>query len=192
MVRYDFSDFRADRVRAISIRPGCRAAEQVPFASVPSEGPCFSVYIVGRPVPDRGYPGYAHIGLGFWRCGSPSAGGRSFGRTLSTAALGCASSTSTARRLFGTNSTSPATSSTGIELAAAHPRSCYRRMWALLRGDGWCGNRKRIERLWRLEGHRGGKRQRRAMSRRHRGSQYRRAAGLPTAPTSPPAERPRP
>ena len=40
------------------------------------------------------------------------------------------------------------------ELANAHPRYGYRRVWALLRGDGWRINRKRIERLWRLEGHR--------------------------------------
>jgi putative transposase len=40
------------------------------------------------------------------------------------------------------------------ELAAAHPRYGYRRIWALLRGEGWRVNRKRIERLWRLEGDR--------------------------------------
>jgi putative transposase len=40
------------------------------------------------------------------------------------------------------------------ELAAQHPRYGYRRIWALLRGEGWRVNRKRIERLWRLEGHR--------------------------------------
>jgi putative transposase len=40
------------------------------------------------------------------------------------------------------------------ELAALHPRYGYRRIWALLRGEGWRVNRKRVERLWRLEGHR--------------------------------------
>lgn len=40
------------------------------------------------------------------------------------------------------------------ELAAKHPRYGYRRIWALLRGDGFEVNRKRVERLWRLEGHR--------------------------------------
>ena len=40
------------------------------------------------------------------------------------------------------------------ELAAAHPRYGYRRIWALLRAEGFEVNRKRIERLWRLEGHR--------------------------------------
>lgn len=40
------------------------------------------------------------------------------------------------------------------ELAAEHPRYGYRRIWSLLRSEGWRVNRKRIERLWRLEGHR--------------------------------------
>lgn len=39
-------------------------------------------------------------------------------------------------------------------LADRHPRYGYRRIWALLRHEGWAVNRKRIERLWRLEGHR--------------------------------------
>lgn len=39
-------------------------------------------------------------------------------------------------------------------LAERHPRYGYRRIWALLRTEGWAVNRKRIERLWRLEGHR--------------------------------------
>ncbi len=40
------------------------------------------------------------------------------------------------------------------ELAAKHPRYGSRPIWALLRGEGFQVNRKRIERLWRLEGHR--------------------------------------
>jgi putative transposase len=40
------------------------------------------------------------------------------------------------------------------ELAERHPRYGYRRIWALLRSEGFQINRKRIERLWRLEGHR--------------------------------------
>ena len=40
------------------------------------------------------------------------------------------------------------------ELAAEHPRWGYRMVWTLLRGEGWSINRKRVERLWRLEGHR--------------------------------------
>ena len=33
-----------------------------------------------------------------------------------------------------------------------HPRFGYRRIWALLRREGWRVNRKRIYRLWRREG----------------------------------------
>ena len=40
------------------------------------------------------------------------------------------------------------------DLAAKHPRYGYRRIWALLRGVGFEVNHKRIQRLWRLEGHR--------------------------------------
>jgi transposase InsO family protein len=39
------------------------------------------------------------------------------------------------------------------DLAERHPRYGYRRIWALLRSEGFMINRKRIERLWRLEGH---------------------------------------
>ena len=37
-------------------------------------------------------------------------------------------------------------------LSAEHPRWGYRRAWALLRGEGWEANRKKIQRLWREEG----------------------------------------
>ena len=40
------------------------------------------------------------------------------------------------------------------ELAAEHPRWGYRTVWSLLRSEGFTVNKKRIERLWRLEGHR--------------------------------------
>jgi len=40
------------------------------------------------------------------------------------------------------------------ELAEKHPRWGYRMICRLLRDDGWTVNAKRIERLWRLEGHR--------------------------------------
>ena len=40
------------------------------------------------------------------------------------------------------------------KLAATHPRWGYRRVCVLLRDAGWQVNRKRVERLWRLEGHR--------------------------------------
>lgn len=39
-------------------------------------------------------------------------------------------------------------------LVAKHPRWGYRTICKLLRDDGWAVNSKRIERLWRLEGHR--------------------------------------
>lgn len=40
-----------------------------------------------------------------------------------------------------------------------HPRYGYRRVWALLRRDGWKVNRKRVYRLWRKEGFRVPRRQ---------------------------------
>jgi hypothetical protein len=46
------------------------------------------------------------------------------------------------------------------ELVRAHPRYGYRRMWALLRGEGGRVNRKRIWRLWRKEGFKVPRRQR--------------------------------
>jgi transposase InsO family protein len=38
------------------------------------------------------------------------------------------------------------------ELAGTNPRYGYRRIWALLREEGWRANRKRIHRLWKKEG----------------------------------------
>lgn len=35
-----------------------------------------------------------------------------------------------------------------VELAERHPRYGYRRVWALLRREGWGVNRKRVHRLW--------------------------------------------
>jgi len=37
-------------------------------------------------------------------------------------------------------------------LVREHPRYGYRRIWALLRAEGWPVNRKRVYRLWREEG----------------------------------------
>lgn len=37
-------------------------------------------------------------------------------------------------------------------LARDHPRYGYRRAWAVLRGEGWAVNRKRVHRLWREAG----------------------------------------
>ena len=39
-----------------------------------------------------------------------------------------------------------------IELACAYGRYGYPRITALLRGEGWAVNHKRIERIWRQEG----------------------------------------
>lgn len=39
-----------------------------------------------------------------------------------------------------------------LELVGQHPRYGYRRIWALLRREGWKVNRKRIWRLWKQEG----------------------------------------
>ena len=39
-----------------------------------------------------------------------------------------------------------------LELVRKHPRYGYRRIWALLRREGWRVNRKRVYRLWRTEG----------------------------------------
>jgi putative transposase len=39
-----------------------------------------------------------------------------------------------------------------LELVRRHPRYGYRRVWALLRAEGWRVNRKRVWRLWRQSG----------------------------------------
>lgn len=39
-----------------------------------------------------------------------------------------------------------------LELVRKHPRFGYRRIWALLRREGWWVNRKRVHRLWRQQG----------------------------------------
>ncbi len=39
-----------------------------------------------------------------------------------------------------------------LELVRKHPRYGYRRIWALLRREGWRVNRKRVHRLWRRQG----------------------------------------
>src|SRR4051812_18021942 len=38
------------------------------------------------------------------------------------------------------------------ELAGAHPRFGYRRIWALLVREGWAVNKKAVGRIWRLSG----------------------------------------
>ena len=37
-------------------------------------------------------------------------------------------------------------------LSRSYPRYGYRRIWAMLRREGWRVNRKRVQRLWRMEG----------------------------------------
>ena len=39
-----------------------------------------------------------------------------------------------------------------IELSRENPRYGYRRVWAMLRREGWPVNKKRVHRLWRMEG----------------------------------------
>ncbi len=39
-----------------------------------------------------------------------------------------------------------------LELVRQHPRYGYRRIWGLLRGEGFKVNRKRVHRLWKREG----------------------------------------
>ena len=39
-----------------------------------------------------------------------------------------------------------------VGLVRKHPRYGYRRIWALLRREGWRVNRKRVHRLWRQQG----------------------------------------
>jgi putative transposase len=39
-----------------------------------------------------------------------------------------------------------------IELSRGNPRYGYRRVWAMLRREGWAVNKKRVHRLWRKEG----------------------------------------
>jgi putative transposase len=39
-----------------------------------------------------------------------------------------------------------------LALVRRHPRYGYRRIWALLRREGWRVNRKRVHRLWRQQG----------------------------------------
>ena len=68
-------------------------------------------------------------------------------------------------------------------LADRHPRYGYRMIWRLLRSEGWSVNRKRIERLWRLEGHRVPPRHSKASGRRAQGDASSAMWALPaTAP----------
>jgi transposase InsO family protein len=39
-----------------------------------------------------------------------------------------------------------------ITLCRENPRYGYRRIWALLKGEGWQVNKKRVHRLWKEQG----------------------------------------
>ena len=45
-----------------------------------------------------------------------------------------------------------------VRLSRENPRYGYRRVWALLRREGWSVNKKRVHRLWREEGLEGARR----------------------------------
>jgi putative transposase len=66
-------------------------------------------------------------------------------------------------------------------LAERHPRYGYRRIWALLKTEGWAVNRKRIQRLWRLEGHRVPPRRSMASGKRAQGQAENAVWNLPAA-----------
>ena len=64
------------------------------------------------------------------------------------------------------------------ELSAQHPRYGYRRVWALLRAEKFCVNRKRVHRLWRREGLKVPRKQRKKRRLGHSGNSCaRRKAG---------------
>ena len=59
---------------------------------------------------------------------------------------------STQRYQTRRKSDEPALVKAMLDLVRKHPRFGYRRIWALLRRQGWSINRKRVYRLWRAEG----------------------------------------
>jgi len=65
-----------------------------------------------------------------------------------------------------------------VALSRRYPRYGYRRIWALLRREGWRVNRKRVQRLWRQEGLRvpQAQRKRRCLGSRENGCTRLRAA----------------
>jgi putative transposase len=65
-------------------------------------------------------------------------------------------------------------------LVQRHPRYGYRRIWALLRGEGWRVNRKRVHRLWQAKGYkvRQLKRKKRRLGISDHGIVRRRATGI--------------
>ncbi len=65
------------------------------------------------------------------------------------------------------------------QLAQEHPRWGYRMVCTLLRSEGWLVNRKRVERLWRLEGNRVPPRRSKASGRKAEGASTNAAWNLP-------------
>jgi transposase InsO family protein len=65
-----------------------------------------------------------------------------------------------------------------LDLVRPHPRYGYRRIWALLRREGWHVNRKRVFRLWRQQGLKVPRRQR---EKRRLGSSANRCVRRPAA-----------
>jgi putative transposase len=57
-----------------------------------------------------------------------------------------------------------------LELVGKHPRFGYRRIWALLRREGWRINRKRVYRLWRQQGLKVPRRRTKKRRRGHKGN----------------------
>lgn len=64
-----------------------------------------------------------------------------------------------------------------LELVGLHPRYGYRRIWALLRREGWRINRKRVQRLWRQQGLKVPRKQRKKRRLGQQRQQLRAAAG---------------
>src|SRR5262249_58930096 len=64
-----------------------------------------------------------------------------------------------------------------LELVRKHPRYGYRRIWALLRRAGWRVNRKRVYRLWRQQGLKVPRKQRKKRRLGARGQRCVRRAG---------------
>jgi len=65
------------------------------------------------------------------------------------------------------------------DLAHARPRFGYLRIWVLLRREGWLVNRKRVRRLYRLDG----LQLRMRVRRRKHIALHRGPAPIPTGPT---------
>jgi transposase InsO family protein len=67
-----------------------------------------------------------------------------------------------------------------LELVRRHPRFGYRRIGVLLRREGWRVNRKRVYRLWRQQGLKVPRKQRKKRRLGHSGNPWMTAAGLET------------